>query len=412
VLGSIILLPAVLNDVALIVQPADFYDDAHRKLFEIMLALHGAGRPVDPTLLVERIRAAGDWDTIGGAAYLSRVLNSVPTAAHAAYYAEIVREKSRLRRLIFVCTRALQEAYDELPSHDIAASLESGLLERDQQGSARPIAEVWEQVVDNLQKLVGKPDPPAMLSGLPAADRVGFVFVPGELVILAARPGLGKTSLATQIAMHHAGRGRTVLLASLEMKDEALASRVLVASAGYNHQSIRTHGVDQATVDDLRKARDEFGDVPCYIWSPGRVKLAAIRAMATAMKTRQELRLLVVDYTSWILPDDPRAQRREQVGEIIKGLRSIGQRLAIPVLLLHQLNREGASERPQLQHLRESGCAEEDADIVAFLHRQDDRTVSLIVEKNRQGSRGEVSLLWHPEQTRFEDASIGTEWKP
>lgn len=416
-LGSIALMPSVMNDVAQIVGTDDFYDDSNQKIFRVMIAFHDAGKPLDISLLSAQLRKAGDYEAIGGGAYLSRVFNSVPNAAHARHYADIVREKSRLRKIIFACTTALGEAYDELPPDDVTASLDQLLADKSRgiERAARPIHEVWASVIDGLQKAVGKHEPPALLSGLPAADRIGFVFVAGELTILAARPGVGKTSLAMQIAMHHATRARSVFFASLEMQDESLGSRPLMAAAGVNHQSVRTRGADQQDIDAIQQASDDFGVIPLYVWSPGRVKAGAIRAMAAAIKSRHGLRLIVVDYTSWIIPDDPRAQRRDQVGEIVKALRSVGQRLSVPVLLLHQLNREGANERPQLTHLRESGCVEEDADIVAFLHPVDGAKgeppqVNLIVAKSRQGAKGEAPLLWHAEATCFEDTSDGREF--
>lgn len=395
-----------MNDVLLQIGHDDFYDYANQKIFRAMVAIHESGKPIDDTLLINRIKVAGDWEAIGGAAYLHKVVNAVPNAAHAIHYAGIVREKSRLRKIIHACTHALSQAYDELPASDVEDGLEMSLAARRDDGTtARPIAEVWSQVIDRLQASVGKPEPPALLSGLECLDRIGLVFVGGEITILAARPGVGKTSLATQIAMHHSRKGRTVLFASLEMRDESLSSRPLMAEAGINYQSIRTRGVDQMTVDDLRNAKDAMGELPLYVWAPGRVKVGAIRSMAASVKQRHGLRLLIVDYTSWIIPDDPRAQRRDQVGEIVKGLRSIAQRLDVPVLLLHQLNREGAGEKPQLTHLRESGCVEEDADIVAFIHPVESTPPQalVIVAKSRQGAKGEVSLLWHAPATRFSE---------
>lgn len=411
------MLPSVLADVATVVGSGDFYDDANQEIFGAMVALADRGKPIDEALLADGLRSSlarcFDGKFGDAMAYLAGVLHSVPNAAHAKHYAGIVREKSRLRKIITGCTQAISDAYDELPAEDVMGGLEHSLsADRRSDSEARPISDVWESVIESHRKSLGKGEPPALLSGLPAADRVGFVFVGGELSVLAARPTVGKTSLATQIAMHHAGRGRPVLFASLEMNDEALGSRVLLAAAGLNHQSIRTRGATQSDIDQLQTARDEQGKLPLYVWSPGRVKVGAIRAMASAVKAKHGLRLLIVDYTSWIIPDDPRANRRDQIGEIVKALRGLGQRLEIPVLLLHQLNREGAGERPQLTHLRESGCVEEDADIVAFLHPVSSHPpqVVLIVEKSRQGAKGDAPLLWHPEQTRFEDTSGGQQW--
>lgn len=404
VIGSIFLLPQSLAGVRLLIEADDFYDQHNREIFTVMVALAEQNRPLDPTLIIDALKARGTYN----AAELSKALNAVPNAAHATYYAEIVQEKSRLRRLITACTEGLRDAYDELPSGDVADAVTAKLNIRDRDASkAEPLSTVWGRVIDDLQSQVGKPEPPAMLSGLPGADNIGFLFCPGELTIVAARPGGGKTALAKQVALHQAKKGRPVLFASLEMASESLGARSLYAEAGINGQSIRRRGVDQQTVDDLRRVRESTGDLPLYLWAPGRVKVTTISAMAAAIHAKHKIRMLVADYTSWIVADDRKAERRDQVGEIIKGLRAIGQRLKIAVLLLHQLNRESGSGKPELTHLRESGCAEEDADAVFGIWHPEPGRASLIVLKNRHGaSGGEVSLRWHPEVTRFSEMEI------
>lgn len=417
IIGSVAVLPSVLPDVSLLVSATDFYDDKNAEIFKAMVALVEAGKPVDSKLLESRVLGVLSSASFGGKAdealkYMRDVLSCVPNAAHARYYAGIVREKARLRRIIHGCTRALSDAYDELPVEDVLGGLEQSLsTEQRDAAEARPIGDVWARVIEGHRQSLKTGDVPALMSGLPSADNIGLVFVPGELTVLAARPGVGKTSLATQIAMHHAKRGRPVLYCSLEMDSEALGSRVLYAAAGLNNQSIRTRGMQATDIDSLAVAKETEGDLPLYVWSPPRVKVGVVRAMAAAVKAKHGLKLIIVDYTAWIVPDDPRANRRDQIGEIVKGLRDMGKRLGVPVLLLHQLNREGAGEKPQLTHLRESGCVEEDADIVAFIHPLDAQPPQslLIVAKSRQGAKGERPLRWYPESTMFgemDDAPI------
>lgn len=413
VLGSIVLMPSVLDDVVMIVRPDDFYDDAHRKLFTHMVALHETGKKIDDTLLVNRLKTAGEYEAVGGAAYLSKIVNAVPNAAHAVYYAQIVAEKAAFRSVIYAATESLRDAYDEaMSAEQLAAGLADRLLAGSQQAAMvkpRSIAEVCRSVVSDLRSKIGKEWPPALSSGLESASRAGFLIAPGELAIIAARPGGGKTTFLAQVATHNAKLGTTVLFASLEMKAEGVAARQLYGRAGINGHSVRKCGADAEIVADLEKAAHQFADLPLLLWDPGRIDVRAIRAMASSVKARQSLGMLVVDYTSWILAADPKAQRRDQVGEIVKGLRSIAQRLDIPVVLAHQLNRDSENERPRLSHLRESGCVEEDADLVAFLDPAGQAsggspgTVNLIVAKNRMGAKGETPLRWFPETTTFAD---------
>lgn len=412
VLGSIVLMSDVLNDLVTIIRPEDFYDDAHRKLFTHMCALHESGKKFDDTLLVNRLRTAGDYEAIGGGAYLSKIVNAVPHGAHAIYYAEIVREKAAFRSLIYAATETLRDAYEEAkPAAEISAGLVDRLVTGAQHAeTVRPrlIEEVCQQVVNEFRARIGRPEPPAISSGLEAASRAGFLISVGELLVLAARPGGGKTAFLSQVALHNAKQGQTVLFVSLEMKAESVVKRQLFAAAGINGHSVRKCGADRTTVDDLERAIANFAGLPLIVWDPGRIDVGAIRSMACRVKRDHGLRLLIIDYTSWVVPDDPREQRREQVGQIVKGLRSIGQQLEVPVLLAHQLSRDSEKEKPRLSHLRESGTVEEDADVVCFLDPVEvvagsPQLINLIVAKNRHGAKGETRLRWFPETTQFLD---------
>ncbi len=415
VAGILINPEKVVPMVAAAVDSRDFTDAQLGKSFDCLVKLHNAGAHIaDGTIAVRELRAAGILDAVD----IIQRSQSVPNESGALFHAERVRNFSRLRDVL----AAADEIRDEIHSPKAKADDVIGWIDAKIRGlrtgtgaTVRQFHEIAAEVIADFRKRINNPEPAVLLSGLPAADRCGFVFGDGELCILAARPGIGKTSLATQIAMHHAGRGRCVLIASLEMRDRELISRVVTATAGVNHQVMRTGIVDVRDVDDMEAASNQIGRPPLFVLSRGRVKAGVIHANAAMLKATHNLRLLIVDYIGLVRADDPSRQRYEQVGEIAKALRDIGQGLQIPVIALCQLNREAESSEPKLSNLRESGDVEQDADVVAFLHvpnMQYRNSVELIVAKDRQGAAGRTALAWHPEQTRFEDTSAGQQWSP
>ncbi|HEX5103749.1 MAG TPA: DnaB-like helicase C-terminal domain-containing protein [Pirellulaceae bacterium] len=412
-LASIMLYPQAIDKVSQMVSMTDFFDADLGQAFAVTVDLHRAGRPVsDPALVYSAWKASAVSSSVANIKYVAALINEVPHGGHAIYYAENVASLSMRRKLLNLADEIGRSVLDrQCKAEELPLWLDGKVkqLPGTATSKARPIADVWTDAIGELQGRVSNPEPSVLLSGFPAADARGFVFGNGELAVLAARPGVGKTSMATQIAMHHAGKGRAVLFASLEMRDKELALRPLVAAAGHNHQLLRTNRIDQELVNDLRSAKETLGDIPLHVWSPGRVKASAIHAVANLLKASSDLRLLVVDYIGLVRPDDNGRQRYEQVGQIVKSLRDIGQQLQIPVLALCQLNREADSQEPRLANLRESGDIEQDADVVAFLNpcdAKDETQVDLIVAKDRHGAIGRARLIWHKEQTVFEDPTI------
>jgi len=401
--------------VAGVVDRRDFTDSELGAAFECLVRLHNAGKALADDTIVEReLLAAG----VVNAAAIVRNSRSIPNESGAIYHAERVHNFARLTSIFKTASDIRDEIFKPKAKADDVLGWIDGRIRQLRNGAAtsvRQFHEIAAEVIADFRRRVDNPEPAVLLSGLPAADRCGFVFGDGELCILAARPGIGKTSLATQIAMHHVSRGRCVLIASLEMRDRELISRVVTASAGVNHQVMRTGIVDVRDVDDMEAAAQQIGRPPLFVLSTGRVKVGVIHANAAMLKATHNLRLLIVDYIGLVRPDDPSRQRYEQVGEIAKGLRDIGQHLQIPVICLAQLNRAADNAEPRLSNLRESGDIEQDADVVAFLHVPEERyrnAVQLIVAKDRQGAAGRTGLAWHPEQTRFEDTSTGQQWEP
>ena len=422
ILGSVLLLPEVFDEVALIIRARDFYDDANRIIYEHLLQMHDGGQQIDPMLLVEQLRSADQYETIGGAAYLAEVGQQVPTAAHAEYYARIVADKSVLRALIHAGTDILHDAYD--PTADTREMLSKaeekvfGILESRSSGEVKVISEVLQESLDRID---GRMDQQHAFGGLETGfddfDQMTGGLQNSELVILAARPSMGKTALAMNMAEHIACRSRSpVLFVSLEMSVLELGDRLLCSVAEVNGHRLRNGTI---TTDERRKlvqTAAEISQSPLYIDdSPSRT-MTEISANARRLKRRENLSLIVIDYLQLIDPDNARDPRQEQVAKIARRLKGLARELEVPVLCLAQLNRQveaGSDKKPQLSHLRESGAIEQDADVVMFVHRdeyyqtnEEDREAvrgeaDLLIRKQRNGPTGDIRLTWSHEFTRF-----------
>jgi replicative DNA helicase len=424
VLGSIVLLPDVLDDVVLMLRPDDFYDDAHRKLFVHMCALHEANKKIDPTLLVDRLKSAGEYEAIGGAAYLSKIVNAVPNAAHATYYAEIVQEKATYRALIYAATEILNEAYDEsIESKHLLSQAEQkifSILDNHNASAVQPLKDI---VLDAMLRL------DARMAGTHSAGGCDYGFQEldsktagmhqGELIILAARPSMGKTAFAMNIAENVSkGQGIPVLFVSLEMSSIELADRLLCSVARVNGHRLRNGTVSQDDRLKLVDTAEILSQVPLFVDdSPSRT-VTEIAAAARRIKRRHgSLGLIVIDYLQLIEPDNPKDPRQEQVAKIARRLKGLAREMKVPVMCLAQLNRQteaGKDNIPRLSHLRESGAIEQDADVVMFVHREeyyhrgDERAAhegqaQIIIAKQRNGPVGDIELEWLRDFTRFQD---------
>ncbi|NOY43640.1 MAG: replicative DNA helicase [Planctomycetes bacterium] len=422
VLGSILLLPEVFDEVALVVRPDDFYDDVNQILFEHLLQMHELGIQIDPMLLVERLRSADQYEKIGGAAYLAEVGGLVPTAAHAEYYAHIVAEKAVLRSLIHASTDILKDAYDPTadPREMLSKAEEKvfGILESRGSGNVSKIGDVLQESLDRVD---ARMDQKHAFGGLETGfydfDQLTGGLQNSELIILAARPSMGKTALAMNIAEHAVLKVQApVLFVSLEMSALELGDRLLCSVAEVNGHRLRNGTITQDERRKLVQSAAEISQSPLFIDdSPSRT-MTEIAANARRLKRRDGLALLIIDYLQLIDPDNARDPRQEQVAKIARRLKGVARELEVPVLCLAQLNRQVEATRdnkPQLSHLRESGAIEQDADVVMFVHREEyfqtneeDREqvrgeAELLVRKQRNGPTGDIKLTWHHEHTRF-----------
>ena len=424
VLGSILLMPDICDDVALIVRPDDFYDEANRCLFEQMVAMHDSGIKIDVTLLVDRLKTTGQFETVGGAAYLYKVSQSVPNAAHARYYAKIVREKATLRALINASTDILRDAYDaQREPKQLVSEAEQRIFSiLDSRGSTTvsSIREILHEAMDRIEaRMSGEHVSGGVETGFTDLDELTGGLHNSELIILAARPSMGKTALAMNIAEHVTIElNLPTLFVSLEMSALELADRMLCSAARVNGHRLRNGTISNTDRQRLVKKASKVSEAPLFVDdSPSRT-VSEIAAAARRIRRQQgSLRLIVIDYLQLIEPDNPSDSRQEQVARITRRLKGLAREADVPVLCVAQLNRQtedSKSHRPRLSHLRESGAIEQDADVVMFVHREEyyhhgdekepfEGQAEVIVAKQRNGPVGTIELRWEKDYTRFQN---------
>ncbi len=422
VLGSILLLPEVFDEVALILRPHDFYNQANRTLFEHLLGMHDDGQQIDVMLLIDRLRKADKFEAIGGSAYIAEVGQQVSTAAHAEHYARLVAEKATLRSLILAGTDILHDAYESgSDARQMLSRAEEkifGILESRGGGEVNAVSDVLQDAMDRIDARMEQHHAFAGLeTGFEDYDQLTGGLQNSELTILAARPSMGKTALAMNIAEHIIMQLQVpVLFVSLEMSSLELVDRLLCSVAEVNGHRLRNGTITSEERQKLVQASVELSKSPLYIDdSPSRT-MTEISANARRLKRRENLGLIVIDYLQLIEPDNARDPRQEQVAKIARRLKGLARELEVPVLCLAQLNRQVEATRdnkPQLSHLRESGAIEQDADVVMFVHREEyyqsndeDRErvrgeADLLVRKQRNGPTGDVKLTWLHDFTRF-----------
>lgn len=416
VIASVLIDPSRIVDATAILSPADFYGEAHKHVWQAILDQDEASEPVDIVLVSRRLKAGGRLEAAGGNAALGEIASAVATAANVEYYARIVRQKARYRALVNAAIEALQASYAEEDTPEaIADQVEAALLSADPtsgapvEASAAALEAMAGFASDTTSRQMGA------MTGLAEFDeRIGGLFR-GELCILAARPGIGKTSLACQIAHRAAKRGKRVYFVSLEMSAVELVTRVICSQAGVSSKLIRTGKLDHSHVAALSQAAQPFAGLQWSIHDKPSMTVAEIRRWGRRL-AKKDLGLIVIDYLQLLTPADRRIQRHEQVGQLSKALKELARELEVPVLCLTQLSREAVKDQePQLHHLRESGSIEQDADMVLFLYPPTDKEKAkaeaaeasgewnavLKVAKNRNGELTKLRLFWEPERTRF-----------
>ena len=422
VLGGILLENQAMPNVMEILQEEDFYRDAHRKIYQAMVDLSERREPVDLITLTEEVNRKGTLQDVGGAVYLAALADEVPTAANILYYAKIVKDKSVLRQLIEAATEVARQGYDQ--PEDAIAFLdvaEQSILEisrRQQRQGFVPLRDVLHETFDSIGQLYDR-------QGLPSGVATGFAdfdhktsgLQRSDLVILAGRPSMGKTALALNIARNVGLESKLpVAVFSLEMSKQQLATRLLCAEARIDGSKMRSGYIKKADFPKLTKAADVLSAAPIFIDDSPGMHVREMRGKARQMKVEHDIGLVVVDYLQLMQGSGKVENRVQEISEISRGLKQLAKELDIPVLALSQLNRaveNRPDKRPMLADLRESGAIEQDADVIAFIYREEfyfrDKPecrgkAELIIGKQRNGPIGTVHLIFQPELTLFHDA--------
>jgi replicative DNA helicase len=428
VLGGILLDNEVLHEIVGFLSVEDFYRDAHQVIFRAIRDLYDLGKPVDAVTLSDELTRRDQYKQIGGDEMLLEIANSVPHAANVKYHAEIVRQKSISRQLIQSATDIIRDGYSNLFTAqqllELAEQKIFTIAEDQVKGETHELKQVLEQAITLIAKRADEKHPvTGISSGFFDLDDLTNGFHPHQLVIIAARPSMGKTALALNICDHAAmTSGVTVLLVSLEMGEMEIGERLLCARSRVDGHKLRTgQGIHFSEMNSLTKAYTEMQNAPIFIDSTPARNMLQITAMARRLKLRQDLGLIVVDYIQLVDAEDSRDSRQEQIAKISRRLKTLARELHVPVIALSQLNRAVESRedrRPRMADLRESGAIEQDADVVLLLHRPEyyeptDPTLQgvaeVIVAKNRNGPTGSIKLTFLKNLTKFENASQLTE---
>ncbi len=403
-----------------------FYFPANRLLFEVLIELYQKNPPVSLEILAEELKTRRQLDAVGGFPYLMQVTGKIPTTAHAGYFIEKVREKHLLRELIKTATGAVEQAYSFTGGlEEFVDKVEQDLFKVTQDrvsDSAKEITEAVKEANTVIAKLLMKKgELTGVTSGFKDLDSMTFGFQRQEMIVVAARPSMGKTSFALNIAeaatLPKAGKEPVpTLVFSLEMSSSQLALRMLCARSRVNMKLLRDGlvGRDGREVNALGQAAEEFKKCPLLIDDSSALTIMEMRAKARRIYARKKLGLIIVDYLQLVSGSDSRAPREQQVAEVSRGLKAMAKELDLPVIVLSQLNRSSEKENraPRLSDLRESGSIEQDADVVIMLSRPKDSdekfqtatgAADLIVAKQRNGPVGDLKLTFLQEITRFEN---------
>ncbi len=422
-LGSILLEPRVLGDTTFIIRDGeDFYKPANGAVYDAMVELYDVNASLDIVQLNQLLVDRDILEAVGGQEYLVELASGVPTAANANHYARLVREKAMVRRLIEEAGVILQLAFESRDSASAILDAAEGrifsIAERYEQSEVEVLGRLVQEVVEKLQASDGHRST-GVLTGFTDLDEITGGFQPGDVIIIAGRPSMGKTALALNIAENMAVRGVGVGIFSLEMSKHQLVERLLAARSGIDLHRLRRMMLGKEHYSRLFSACGDLRDAPMYIDDLAGATLLQIRARARRLVSKHGVKAIFIDYIQLITTGGRVESRQLEVSAISRGLKALARELNVPVVCLSQLNRspeQREGHRPRLSDLRESGSLEQDADVVALLHREDyyhqseedyepSHVAELIIAKQRNGPTDVVKLSWIEWCTRFKDYS-------
>lgn len=414
-LGALLIDKDSIVEIAEILRPEHFYKtEQHGQIYSAILELFEKREPIDLVTVTERLKQKGMLDRVGGPAYLTELVNMVPTAAHIMSYCRIIKEHATRRTLISQATKFVENAYDEsIEIADIIESSEQAIFAISQQHIKRDFIQLKDALAESFDRLEEIRKSGGKLRGVPTGfkdlDSKLAGLQDSNLIIFAARPGMGKTSFAVNIAANAAVQyGLPVAIFSLEMSQEELVDRLLVGQADIDSWKLKTGKLEEKDDYKLGDAMGVLAEAPIYIDDTPGATLSEIRTKARRLQAEHGLKLIIVDYLQLIHGNRKMDNRVQEVSEISQGLKNLARELKVPVLALSQLSRaveqRGGVKKPQLADLRESGAIEQDADVVMFIYREDEEKreqVKLDIQKHRNGPTGEVDLIFKGDRLKF-----------
>jgi replicative DNA helicase len=419
-LGALLLDKEAVATAIQYLRPDDFYSHANNKVYDAILNLFNQGLTADILTVSEELRLHGQLDAVGGPAYVASLTNVVPSSANIEYYAQIVQSYALRRALQRVSNEVIAKTFDETQeSRSILEETQQRIFELTDQGhsySFRPTQDILKQTIDVIDRLYKlKKNITGIPSGFDELDKLTAGFQVSELIIIGARPSMGKTALALTMASHIAIKNKIpTAFFTLEMSDLALMLRLISSEAMINANAIRTGFLTSGDFNNLLEAASNIYDAPLYIVDMPNMKLLDLRAQARRLRAQQQVEIIFIDYLTLISSENAKLQRHEQIAEISRSLKSLARELKIPIVALSQLSREAEKDKPNLSSIRESGSIEQDADVVMFLHRERDadqkiedqdldagKKTNLILAKQRNGPVGTIELLFMSKYTKF-----------
>ncbi len=423
VLGSMIIHAPAIDVVVQILQAEQFYRPAHQIIYQVLVEMSQANKPLDLVTLRDELERSKQLEAVGGLDYVVALVQGVPTAANVEYYANIVRDKALLRQLIVVGTNMVQEAFEtHEEAGDVLDQAERAVFEiasSHVSDEARSMEELLQHTIETIQQTEGQLIT-GLASGYQKLDELTSGFQSGDMVVLGARPSMGKTSLLLNIAEYMAVTDKKpVAFFSLEMSKEQVAQRLLASYARFDLRQMRRGMISAEDWTRIQLAAGDLSPAPLFIDDTALLTVLQLRAKARRLKAAHDIQVVCVDYLQLMNYQGRANSRQEQITEISRGIKALARELGVPVLMAAQLNRGPAdrpSQRPRMSDLRESGSIEQDADVVALLHNEDyyhrgdpdwvpKNVHELIIAKQRNGPTDTVFLRFLNEITRFESAA-------
>jgi replicative DNA helicase len=422
-LGALLLDSDSIASVIRLIQAEDFYDNSNSAIYEAIVNLYSKGKKADLITVTDELRLSGKLEVSGGPAYIANLTSLVPSSANVEYYAKIVQECAVRRRLLRIAGQLQAEAHDDsVEARSVVEEAQKKIfdvIKNQQDVMYKSVREILPRTIEAIEKLYNsRGEYTGVPSGIKDLDNVTSGFQKSELIIIGARPSMGKTAMALTMAQHIAIHENIPTgFFTLEMADMALMQRIISSETRIPSEKLRSGLLKASELDTIIDAAGRIYEAPLYIVDMPNMKLLDLTALARRLKADKQIQIIFIDYLTLITSENVQLPRHEQVADISRSLKALARELEIPIVVLSQLRREAEGQSPSLSDIRESGSVEQDADLIMFIHREreNDRSPSdnqgekyppieaeLIIAKQRNGPVGTVKVLFFPAYTRFE----------